>query len=148
LHDENPIDHSPRNKRFTPGRIYIMCEEEVIKIIIDEAIYLHKKLGLGLLENVYKTCLAYRLRKRGLFVEVEKPVPVFFEEVRMDCGYRADLVVERKVVVDTKTIDIIGEIEVAQVLTHLKFLELRHGLILNFKVVLMKYGIKRVLRGY
>jgi len=125
-----------------------MCEEEVMKIIIEEAIYVHKKLGPGLLENVYKTCLAYRLKKRGLFVETEKPVPVFFEEVRMDCGYRADLVVERKVVVDTKTIDIIGEIEVAQILTHLRFLELRYSLILNFKVVLMKYGIKRVLRGY
>ncbi|HYJ38907.1 MAG TPA: GxxExxY protein [Chitinophagaceae bacterium] len=119
-----------------------------MKIIIEEAIYVHKKLGPGLLENVYKTCLAYRLKKRGLFVETEKPVPVFFEEVRMDCGYRADLVVERKVVVDTKTIDIIGEIEVAQILTHLRFLELRYSLILNFKVVLMKYGIKRVLRGY
>ena len=125
-----------------------MSEEEIMKIIIEEAIYVHKNLGPGLLENVYKTCLAYRLRKRGLFVETEKPVPVLFEEVRMDCGYRADIVVEKKVVIDTKTIEFIGDIEVAKILTQLKFLELRHGLILNFSVTLMKYGIKRVLRGF
>ncbi len=125
-----------------------MTEEDVMTIIIEEAIYVHRKLGPGLLENVYKTCLAYRLRKRGLEVETEKPVPVFFEEVRMECGYRADIVVEKKVVVDTKRIECIGDREVAQILTHLKFLELRHGLILNFNVTLMKHGIKRVLRGY
>ena len=125
-----------------------VTEEEIIKIIIEEAIYIHRKLGPGLLEKVYQNCLAYRLRKRGLFVETEKPVPVYFEEVEMECGYRADLVVENKVVVDTKTIDAIADIEIAQVLTHLKVLDLRYGLILNFKVKLMKYGIKRVLRGY
>jgi len=125
-----------------------MNEEEIMKIIIEEAIYVHRKLGPGLLENVYKQCLAHRLRKRGLLVETEKPIPVVFEEVRMECGYRADLVVENKVVIDTKTIDLIGDIEIAQILTHLEFIDLRYGLILNFKVKLMKYGIKRVLRGY
>lgn len=101
-----------------------------------------------MLENVYKTCLAYRLRKRGLFVETEKPVPVIFEEVRMDCGYRADLVVEHKLIADTKTIDSIGDIQISQVLTYLRFLKLRHGVILNFKTVVMKNGIKRVLNGF
>ncbi|HYJ38139.1 MAG TPA: GxxExxY protein [Chitinophagaceae bacterium] len=125
-----------------------MNEEEIMKIIVEEAIHIHRKLGPGLLENVYKQCLAYRLRKRGLFVETEKPIPVFFEEVRMECGYRADLVVENKVVIDTKTIDFIGDLEIAQILTHLEFIDLRYGLILNFKVTLMKNGIKRVLRGY
>ena len=119
-----------------------------MKVIVEEAIHVHKKLGPGLLENVYKKCLAYRLRKRGLFVETEKPIPVIFEEVSMECGYRADLVVEKKVVVEIKTIDLIGDIEIAQILTHLEFIDLRYGLILNFKVKLMKYGIKRVLRGY
>ena len=125
-----------------------MSEEEIMKIIIEEAIYIHRKLGPGLLEHVYKTCLAYRLRKRGLLVETEKPIPVYFEEVSVECGYRADIVVENKVIVETKTIDIIGDIEIAQILTHLEFLSLQYGLILNFKVKLMKYGIKRVLRGY
>ena len=125
-----------------------MTQEEIIKIVIEEAIYIHKTIGPGMLENVYKTCLAYRLVKRGLFVELEKAVPVFFEEIKMECGYRADIVVEKSVVVDTKTIDCIGPLQIAQVLTYLRFLGLRHGLILNFNTVLMKDGIKRVLNGY
>jgi len=75
---------------------------------LDEAIYIHKTIGHGMLENVYKNCLAYRLRKRGLYVETEKPVPVIFEEVKMDCGYRADIVIEKSVIIDTKTIEAIG----------------------------------------
>jgi GxxExxY protein len=125
-----------------------MTEEEIIKVILEEGLYIHRGIGPGMLENVYKTCLAYRLRKRGLFVETEKPVPVIFEEIRMECGYRSDLVVERKILVDTKTIEGIGDIQIAQVLTYLRFLNLRHGLILNFKTVLFKHGIKRVLNGF
>jgi GxxExxY protein len=125
-----------------------MSEDEIITTILDEAFYIHKTIGPGMLENVYKTCLAYRLQKRGLSVELEKSVPVFFEEVRMNCGYRADIVVEKKVIVDTKTIEGIGPLQIAQVLTYLQFLNLRYGLILNFNVLLLKDGIKRVLRGY
>ena len=109
-----------------------MAQEEVIKLILDEAIYIHKSVGPGMLENVYKNCLVYRLRKRGLFIEVEKPIPVFFENIRMECGYRADIVAENSVVVDTKSIDVIGPLQIAQVLTYLRFLNIRHGLILNF----------------
>jgi GxxExxY protein len=101
-----------------------------------------------MLENVYKTCLAYQLRKKSLYVETEKPVPVIFEEVKMECGYRADIVVENLIVVDTKTIEGIGRLEVAQLLTYLRFLNLRHGLILNFHTMMMKDGIRRVLNGY
>ena len=125
-----------------------MNEEEIIKIILDEAFGIHKAIGPGMLENVYKTCLAYKLRQKGLFVEVEKPVPVIFEEIKMECGYRADLVVEQKIIVDAKNIEAIGDIHIAQLLTYLRFLNLRHGLILNFKTVLMKNGIKRVLNGF
>ncbi|HEV8286745.1 MAG TPA: GxxExxY protein [Chitinophagaceae bacterium] len=125
-----------------------MDEEKIIKVILDEALYIHKTIGPGMLENVYKTCLAYRLRKRGLFVETEKPVPVIFEEIKMECGYRTDLVVEHKIIVDTKNIDAIGDIQIAQLLTYLRFLKLRHGLILNFKTVLLKNGIKRVINGF
>ena len=125
-----------------------MSEEELIKIILDEAIYVHKNVGPGMYENVYKTCLAYRLTQRGLYVETEKHVPVYFEGVKMDCGYRADIVVERSVVIDTKSIDVIGPMQVAQVLTYLRFLNLRFGLILNFNELLMKNGIRRVLHGF
>lgn len=106
-----------------------MNDEEIIKIILDEAFHIHKTIGPGMLENVYKTCLAYRLRKRELFVETEKPVPVIFEEIKMECDYRTDLGVEHKIIVDTKNIDAIGDIQIAQLLTYLRFLNLRYGLI-------------------
>src|SRR6185295_12013499 len=125
-----------------------MVQEEIIKIILKEAFYIHRAISPGMLETVYKNCLAHRLKKTGLFVEIEKPIPVIFEEVRMECGYRADIVVEHTVVVDTKNIDAIGPLQVAQVLTYLRFLNIRHGLILNFNTVLMKDGIKRVLNGF
>jgi len=125
-----------------------MNDKEIIKIILDEAFYIHKTIGPGMLENVYKTCLAYRLRKKGLFVEMEKPVPVIFEEVKMDCGYRADLVIERIIIVDTKTIDAIGDLQISQLLTYLRFLHLQKGLIINFNTVLLKDGIKRVIDGF
>ena len=125
-----------------------MNEEEIIKIVLDEAFHIHKTIGPGMLENVYQTCLSYSLRQRGLIVELEKPIPVIFEEIKMDCGYRADIVVEGKVIVETKNIDAIADIHIAQLLTYLRFLNLRHGLILNFKTVLLKNGIKRVLNGY
>ena len=125
-----------------------MTEEAIIKIVLDEAFYVHKRIGPGMLESVYKTCLAYRLQKRGLLLETEKPVPVFFEEVKMNCGYRADVLVEKQVIVETKSIEGIGPLQVAQVLTYLRFLGLRYGLILNFDVLLLKDGIRRVLNGY
>jgi len=125
-----------------------MNEEAIIKIILEEGLYIHRSIGPGMLENVYKTCLAYRLRKRGLFVETEKPVPVIFETIKMECGYRSDIVVGKKVIVDTKTIDAIGDLQIAQLLTYLRFLQVRHGIILNFNTVLFKHGIKRVLNGF
>lgn len=125
-----------------------MNEEEVIKIVLDEAFHIHKTIGPGMLENVYQTCLSYRIKQRGLYVESEKPIPVIFEEIKMDCGYRADIVVEGRVIVETKNIEAIADIHIAQLLTYLRFLNLRHGLILNFKTVLLKNGIKRVLNGY
>lgn len=125
-----------------------MSEEAILKTILDEAFYVHSRIGPGLLENVYKTCLAYRLQKRGLKLEVERAIPVLFEGVKMDCGYRADILVEERVVVETKSIEIIAPLHVSQTLTYLRFLELRYGLILNFNTILLKDGIKRVLNGF
>ena len=85
-----------------------MTEEAIIKTVLDEAFHVHKKIGPGMLESVYKTCLAYRLRKRRLLLETEKPVPVFFEEVKMDCGYRADILVEKKVIVETNPLRVLA----------------------------------------
>ncbi len=125
-----------------------MTEEEIIKLILDESFYIHKTIGPGMLEKVYQTCLAYRLRNQGLIVEEEKPVPVIFEEIKMDCGYRCDIVVEGKIVIEVKRVDEITDIHLAQTLTYLRCLKLRYGLILNFNTVLLKNGIRRVLNGY
>jgi GxxExxY protein len=125
-----------------------LWHKKIVKLILDEAIYIHKTVGPGMLENVYKNCLVYRLRKRGLSIQVEKPIPVFFEDVRMECGYRADIVAENSIIVDTKSIEVIGPLQIAQVLTYLRFLNMRYGLILNFNAILMKEGIKRVLNGF
>ena len=125
-----------------------MTEEAIIKLILDEAFYIHKSIGPGMLESVYRNCLAYRLRNRDLYVEIEKAVPVVFEEIKLECGYRCDIVVERKVVVETKSIEAIAPIHAAQLLTYLRFLNLRYGLLLNFNSVLLKDGIKRVVNGY
>jgi GxxExxY protein len=125
-----------------------MNEEEILKIIFEEGLYIHKEIGPGMLEKVYQTCLVYRLKKRGLNVRVEVPVPIVFEEVKMDCGYRTDIVVENKVVVEVKSAEGITPIFIAQTLTQLKFLGLRYGVLINFNVEMFKYGFRRVLNGY
>lgn len=111
--------------------------------IIDSAYKVHSALGPGLLESAYKACLAYELRKKGLKVEEEKPVPIIYEEVKLDCGYRMDLLVENQVSVELKTVDGFNDIHFAQVLTHLRFGKKKVGLLINFNVKSLKDGIKR-----
>lgn len=132
----------------SPNKTTPLTNDDLITIILDEAFHVHKTIGPGLLENVYKTCLAYRLKKRNLYVETEKPVAVIFEDVKMDCGYRADIVVENLIVIETKAIETINPIDIAQTLTCLRFLQLRNGLLLNFQTTLLKNGIRRVVNGY
>jgi GxxExxY protein len=124
---------------------------EVNKItekIIHCAIKVHTALGPGLLESAYKECLFYELIKNGLEVEKEKPVPLIYEEVKMDCGYRVDLFVENKIVVEIKSVEALHDIHLAQALTYLKLIGERVGLLLNFNVLQIKDGIKRVVNGY
>jgi GxxExxY protein len=123
-----------------------MTENDLAGIAITEAIKVHKELGPGLLEKVYVECLCYRLKKIGLNVEKERPIPVIYEEVRMDCGYRADLIVEGKLIIEAKAIDAIADIHIARTLTYLKFTSNKLALIINFNVVLLKNGIRRVIR--
>jgi GxxExxY protein len=124
-----------------------MTENEIATIIIEEAIYIHKSIGPGMLESAYTHCLAYRLRLRGLNLKTEVPVSLIFEEVKLDCGYRSDIVVENKVVIEVKRVDAIADIHLAQTLTYLRFLKLKLGLVLNFNEVLIKTGIRRVVNG-
>ncbi|MDI6803143.1 MAG: GxxExxY protein [Bacteroidota bacterium] len=122
-----------------------MNENELSNIVIGCAIEVHKSLGPGLLESAYKECLAYKIKQEGLFVEKEKPLPLVFEEVKLDCGYRVDLLVEHKLMVEIKSVEAINDIHLAQVLTYLKLSGCKLGLLLNFNVVRLKDGIKRVI---
>jgi len=122
-----------------------VTENELSKIVIREAIDIHRALGPGLLEKVYVECLYYRLKRCGLQVTKEHPIPVIFEEVRMDCGYRSDLIVENKLIVEAKAIDAIADIHIACTLTYLRFAACKLGLIINFNVIVLKNGIKRVV---
>lgn len=111
--------------------------------ILDSAYKVHTALGPGLLETAYRACLAYELRKKGLKVEEEKPVPIIYEEVKLECGYRMDLLVEDAVVVELKTVDSFTDVHFAQILTYLRFGEKKVGLLINFNVKSLKNGIKR-----
>ncbi|HOT88194.1 MAG TPA: GxxExxY protein [Bacteroidales bacterium] len=125
-----------------------MKENEITEKIIGCAIKVHSNLGPGLLESAYKECLFYELTKSGLFVEKEKPLPLIYEEIKMDCGYRMDLLVENNVVIEIKSVDAINNIHMAQVLTYLKLSKCRIGLLINFNVLKLKDGIKRLIHGY
>jgi len=125
----------------------MLTENELSNIIIGESIYIHKTLGPGLLESVYKECLYYRLIKKELNVIKERAVPLVFEEIKMECGYRADLIVENKVIVEIKCVDVLADIHKAQVLTYLRLTNLKLGLLINFNVVLLKDGIKRIVNN-
>ena len=121
-----------------------MTENEISSRIIGCAIDIHKSLGPGLLESAYQECLYYKLQKEGLRVEKEKAMPLIYEEVHLDCGYRIDLLVEDKVVIELKSVEILTDVHLAQTLTYLKLGNYKLGLLINFNVPLLKYGDRRV----
>ncbi len=124
-----------------------MTENEISNKIIKCALDVHKTLGPGLLESAYKESLFYKLTKEGLYVIKEKAVPIIYEEVKLDCGYRIDLLVENKVVIELKSVEALNDIHSAQILTYLKLGNYKLGLLINFNVVLLKSGIKRAING-
>jgi len=121
-------------------------ENELSNIIIGCAIEVHKQLGPGLLESAYQECLYYELIEAGLTVVKEKSMPIVYKEVKLDHGYRIDLLVNNKVVIEIKTIEAFTDVHTAQVLTYLKLGNYKLGLLLNFHVSTLKTGIKRVIR--
>ncbi|MCL2129729.1 MAG: GxxExxY protein [Treponema sp.] len=125
-----------------------MTDLELSEKVIGLSISVHKQLGPGLLENIYKECLFYKLEKSGLYVEKEKPLPVIFEGIKIDCGYRLDLLVENELVIECKSVKKFDDIHLAQLLTYLKLGNYKTGLLINFNVVLLKDGIKRIKNGY
>ena len=122
-----------------------MKQNEITHKILNAAYKVHSALGPGLLESAYEHCLAYELRDDGMEVEIQKPLPLVYKEVKLECGYRVDLLVENEVVVEIKAADGIHDLHLAQTLTYLKLLNKEIGLILNFNVISMKNGIKRVI---
>ena len=119
--------------------------EELTEKILKCAMDVHAALGPGLLENAYQECLFYKLNKVGFKVEKEKPLPLIFEEVKLDCGYRKDLLVEDKIVIELKSIKKIDDIHLSQILSYLKLGKYKVGLIMNFNVKSLRDGIKRVV---
>jgi len=124
-----------------------MNENEISYKIIGAAIELHKELGCGLLESAYENPLAYELRKIGLFVEQQIPMPLIYKEIKMDCGYRLDLRVENKVIIELKSIETLAPVHFAQTLTYLKLSNCKLGLLINFNTILIKDGIHRIVNN-
>ena len=119
----------------------MMTENELSNIAIGYAIQVHTKLGPGLLESSYKECLYYKLLKHGFKVEKEKPIPVIFEEIKLDCGYRIDLLVENLLVIETKSVKSLSDINLAQTLTYLRLGNFKLGLLINFNVLNPDFSI-------
>lgn len=124
-----------------------MTENEVAKIIVNTAYDIHVKLGPGLLESVYEEIMYYELVKQGLNVERQKAIPVIWDELKMEIGFRADLIVENKVIVELKSVETIAPVHPKQLLTYLKITELKLGLLINFNEKLIKDGITRIVNN-
>jgi len=125
-----------------------MQNDQLTEKIIACAIKVHQELGPGLLESAYLECLYYELVNTGLHVEKEKPLPLVYKDVKLDCGYRIDLMVERQIVIEVKSVEALADIHLAQVLTYLKLSGCRFGLLMNFNELKLKFGIKRVVNGF
>ena len=124
-----------------------MSENEISSKIIGAAIEVHKQLGPGLLESTYETCLAYELKQMGLDVKQQIALPVVYKEVKLDAGYRIDLLIENKVIVEIKSVEALADIHTAQLLTYLKLKDLKLGLLINFNSVRVVDGLKRIVNN-
>jgi len=122
-----------------------MHENEISERIIGCAIEVHRALGPGLLESAYEECLAAEMDAQGLHYDRQKPVPIVYRNIKLDCGYRVDFVVEGKVVVDLKALDLVPPVMYAQILTYVRLLDKRLGLLINFHVGQLSKGVKRVV---
>ena len=121
-----------------------MTENEISEIVFDCALKVHKSLGPGLLESAYEECLYYELKKYDLIVQKQKPLPLIYEDVKLEIGYRVDLIIESKIKLEIKSVDALNDIHLAQILTYLKLSDCKLGMLINFNVTLIKNGIKRV----
>jgi GxxExxY protein len=125
-----------------------MTENELSKVVLDTVFEIHKELGPGLFESVYESIMAYELiNKYKLNVQRQKPIPVIWKEVKMDLGFRSDLLIENKIVVEIKSIEALAAVHCKQVLTHIRLMVVKLGLLINFNEELLKNGIKRIVNN-
>ena len=122
--------------------------DQITRRIIGAAIEVHQVLGPGLLESAYQTCLAFELRQRGVKVEEQRPLPIVYKDVHLDCGYRMDLLVENEIVVEIKALEQFAPIHEAQLLSYLRLSGKRVGLLINFHVRVLKDGLKRIVNEF
>ena len=122
-----------------------MTENEIARIVVDAALKIHRALGPGLLESVYEFTLAYELRKRGLLIVQQRGLPLVYEDVRLELEFRADLIVNSKVIIEIKSVEAIAPVHRKQLETYLRLTGLHLGLLINFNVELIKHGIQRVV---
>ena len=115
--------------------------------MFDCALKVHQTLGPGLLESAYEECLFYELKKTGLYVEKQKALPLIYEEVKLDIGYRIDIIIENKLILEIKSVEVLNDVHFAQLMTYLKLTDCKLGMLLNFNVSLIKNGIKRVVNN-
>lgn len=125
-----------------------MNENEISKIVVDAGLKVHRTLGPGLLESAYEACLYHELSSRNLLVEKQKPLPLIYEGVILEAGYRIDLLVENKLIIEIKSADSLHPLHEAQLLTYLKVSNCKLGLLMNFNTVLFKDGVRRYINGY
>lgn len=124
-----------------------MDENEISQLVIGAAINVHKDLGPGLLESSYQECLAYEIEQLGLNVRTQVPLPLIYKEINLGIGYRIDILIENKVIIEVKAVDALTEIHSAQLLTYLKLSKIKLGLLINFNSVLVTNGIKRLVNN-
>lgn len=123
-----------------------MNKEQIFKTVLDCCFTVHTELGPGLLESSYEECLFYEISQSGLIVSKQKPLPLIYKkEIKLDIGYRVDLLVENQMIVEVKSVEALADIHLAQILTYMKLTECKLGLLVNFNVRHLKYGIKRVI---
>ncbi len=124
-----------------------MTENTISQIVVDCALKVHQNLGPGLLESAYEECLFYEISRRGLKVEKQKPLPLIYQEIKMEVGYRIDLLVENKFIIEIKSVEALNDVHLAQTLTYLKLSNCKLGLLINFNVSLIKNGIRRIINS-
>jgi GxxExxY protein len=134
-------------KNFVPLVVKTMTENEISRITFDAALTVHKALGPGLLESAYEECMYYELQKSGLNIQKQKPLPLIYEEVHLEIGYRVDIIIENKFIIEIKAVEALNDVHMAQILTYLKLSGCKLGMLINFNVELIKNGVKRVING-